>query len=645
MFENDRNKLNRVEELKSKLFSKNYKTTIERRDTFLHGDMEKVPESWETEAKEEPFSQNKFFMKTSIFKNFFIFSVVFLGLTLLYAGYVFFIGGNTVSNRNIDMAITGNAYTAGGDELSLIVGITNKNSTALELVDLITEYPKNAVNPGDSTSGTERFRQSLGTIPAGAIRNENIKVVLFGEQGSIVPIKISIEYRVEGSNAIFIKDIVHEVTISSTPLNLSIDAPDSITPNQEISLKVKATLNATKSVSNMLLRVDYPVGFQFVSANPSPTLGNNAWVLGDIAPGAVRDIVITGKMYDVFDGEEKIFRASSGSQSAKDKSLIDVVFNSISHSMLIKNPFISTQMYVNGVYQKEYSVNTNGVVHGEIHWTNNLDTSVEDFVVQAHLGGNALDRKSVNAQQGFYNSGTDTITWDRNSQSQFKEIGPGASGVVVFSVSPSSVYSSAGGLLADPVIDVDISVTGKQSLAGYETEQLKNFESKTIKVISDVGFNAKALYYGGPFTNTGAIPPKVEKETTYTITWSLSNSANSISKASVVSSLPSWVKFIGTSSPAFEDLNYNASTRELVWNVGRIQKGASITGAPKTVSFQVGFTPSLSQRGTVPVIINDATLTGHDDFANVDIRVSKSPLRTSLEGDTALPSGGGVVAE
>ena len=89
-----------------------------------------------------------------------------------------------------------------------------------------------------------------------------------------------------------------------------------------------------------------------------------------------------------------------------------------------------------------------------------------------------------------------------------------------------------------------------------------------------------------------------------------------------------------------EDLTYDNNTNEIVWNVGTIPPGTGITGAGRQVSFQVELTPSLSQVGTSPVIINDATLTGHDDFANVDVRVNKTSLDTGLSNDTGFPFGG-----
>ena len=638
----DGEKLNRIEELKNKLFSKNYPTKIEHRDTFSSLERRNIKDSWGDEGKFDSFGE-KFFMKTSIFKKFFIFTATFFILTLGYAAYMFFVGGNTVSNDNIDISILGNTFTAGGEELPLVIGISNKNTSSLDLVDLVVEYPKGGIS--DASAEKERLRQSLGTIPPGAVRNENIKVVLFGQQGSIIPVKISIEYRVEGSNAIFVKEKNYEVSINSTPINLSVEAPRTISPNQEIVLNVKATLNATRETSKVLLKLDYPVGFQFIKAVSMPALGNNVWDLGSLAPGVERGISITGKMLDVFDGEEKTFKISSGSQSSTDKSVINVVFNSIVHTVTIKKPFIEAKIFINGISDRQYATDSKTVVHAQIHWTNNLDTKVNDLVIKAKISGNAVNRKTVNAGQGFYDSSQDVVTWDKNSVKSLKDVNPGDSGSVDFSFSPLSLFSGSGGILNEPSINIEVSIKGKQALEGYATEDLSNSDSTVIKIISDVGFAAKAFYYSGAFTNTGPIPPQVEKATSYTIVWSLSNTSNNVSKASIRSNIPPWVRFVGSFAPAGEDLTYNSSTKEIIWNVDKIPKGTSITEVSREVAFQIALTPSLSQVGNTPVIINEAVLTGHDDFANVDVRVNKASLNTILNNDPTFPPSGAIVVE
>lgn len=635
-------KLNRIEEMKRRLFSKSYETQIEHRNIFSHLDKRVVPSSWKKE-NEDLNRGEKFFMKTSVFKKFFIFSIVFFVLALLYAGYTFFAGSNNVSNDNINLSIIGNTFTAGGEELPIQIQITNKNSSSLDLVDLVMEYPKSS---SEATSGdVEHFRQSLGTIPAGAIRNENLKVTLFGEQGSTRQIKISLEYRVGGSNAIFVKEKIFDVSISSTPINLSVDAPSEISPNQEVTLNVKVALNSTKPVSQMLLNLDYPPGFQFEQATPAPTFGNNVWSLGDINPGVERNITIVGKMVDVFNGEEKTFHISTGSQSASNKYLIGVIFNSVDQTMTIKKPFIDAQLFINGVYQREYAIDTKTKIQGEIRWTNNLDTKINNLEIRAKISGNAFNRKSISVNQGTYNSIDDTMIWDQSSQGKFVEVNPGDSGSVNFSMSPLSLFSGLGDIISLPSIVIEVSISGRQAISGGALATINNGEVKTIKIISDVGFANKILYFSGPFKNTGPIPPKVAKPTTYTVVWTLSNTANSISKTQIISSLPSGVNFVGLISPTVEDLTYNTSTKGITWNVGGLPRGAGTAGFGREVSFQIVFTPSITDVGLSPVLINDAILTGHDDFANVDIRVSKPSLNIRLMSDPLFPSSGDRVVE
>ena len=635
-------KLDRVEELKNKLFNKNYRVRLEDRASFTRQKTKEVPDTW-VEEKDKVGLDEKFFLKTSMFKKFFIFSIVFFILAIAFASYTFFIGGNSVSNDNIEISVLGNAFTAGGEELPLQIEIVNKNNAPLDLVDLVVEYSKSSA--GDLSADNERLRTSLGTIPAGGIKNENVKITLFGEQGSVRSVKISIEYRVEGSNAIFVKEKLFEVSISSAPINLSVDAPTEISPNQEVVLDVKTTLNATKAASKILLRVDYPVGFEFESATPTPSFGNNVWVLGDLPPGSERDVSIVGKMVDVSDGEEKSFHVFSGSQSDTDKSTIGIIFNSLGHLITIKRPFIEAKLYVNGIYQREYATDSKTAINGEIRWVNNLDTKIDDLAITAKIFGNGFNYRTINASQGFYNSATNTILWDKNTKSDFAEVNPGDAGSVTFTVSPLSLFSASSGMLSEPTIDIDVSIKGNQISEGSTLQDLTNSESKVIKIISDVGLTAKALYYSGPFTNIGPIPPKVGTPTTYTITWALSNTSNNISKAQVRSTLPTWASFVGTISPPAEDLNYNPSTKEIIWNIGGIPTGTGISSTDREVSFQVSISPSFSQLNTTPVIINDAVLTGHDDFANIDVTVNKNSLNTLLSNDPAFPVTGSRVTE
>jgi hypothetical protein len=106
----------------------------------------------------------------------------------------------------------------------------------------------------------------------------------------------------------------------------------------------------------------------------------------------------------------------------------------------------------------------------------------------------------------------------------------------------------------------------------------------------------------------------------------------------VTSTLPQWANFVGSFLPTGANLTYNSSTKQIVWNADRVAAGAGITGTPATVSFQVSFNPSISQVNTTPILLNNAVLTGHDDFANVNVSVSKAALNTNLTNDPTFVS-------
>ena len=72
----DGEKLNRIEVLKSKLYSKSYPAKMEHRDGFSHPRKLDEPDSWQQDQAKPGYTE-KVLMKSSIFKKFFIFSLIF----------------------------------------------------------------------------------------------------------------------------------------------------------------------------------------------------------------------------------------------------------------------------------------------------------------------------------------------------------------------------------------------------------------------------------------------------------------------------------------------------------------------------------------------------------------------------------------
>jgi len=625
----------KIEEVKTHLYDPNDKVIGHQREGILHQVSHRVNSEWQdNQSKKEENMINKFKKPpVSPFKKFFIVSIIFFIGALGFAFYKFSSNDASVSNDKIDINVIGNAFAKGGEELALQVEITNSNNANLELANLIIEYPKGADD--NATDMVRLPRDPIGTIKPGEVVIRTVKVKLFGEEKSVRNIKASLEYHPEGSNAIFTKDKFYPITISLAPLSLNIEAPASTISNQPISLKITATLNTGAPDSSPILQVTYPNNFVFENATPAPSLGNSTWDLSGLTPSNPITVEIKGRLMGQ-DGEEQVFHAYAGTSSGMDQSVVNVVYSSILQKVLIAKPFLDARILVNGQDQTEYSVASGGVVNAEISWANNLPTRITDGQIIVTLSGNVFDKTSVIPGSGFYDSVNNQIIWDKNTVSEFSEINPGESGSATFSFKPSSLIGASN--VKNPQISIKVSIKGRQPVLGSTYNDINNFSEKIIKVLSDFQIASSAGY------NSGSIPPKAETETSYVITWTLSNSANSIIGAEARSTIPIYVKWVGQLNGQNRNITYNDVTREIVWNIGQVLPNTGVSSSNE-VSFILSIKPSLTQVGSVPQLMKEVYLTGIDSFSNVPIKSSRSPITTSLYGDPNAQANNGRVVQ
>lgn len=630
---------NRIEEIKKRIYSNDEHLMPRKKVWGFKQKKFTVPDSWkETAARAKPIVT--FRAPTSLFKKFFVGSLVFLGLGVLYAVFMLYAGSNTVSTERVKVVITGNAFVAGGEELPLDVSITNENGVSIDSADLVVEYPRGSE---ESAAGDyERKRVALDSISPGEEVNEHFNLILYGEQGVQKIIKARIEYRVRGSNAIFTKEATYAVQINTAPVALVIDAQTTSVSNQDYQLKIKAVVGSQFVPDSTVLRVDYPPGFQFVSASPSPTLSNNVFAIEKKSIGSENTITIQGKIIGV-DGDKKAFRIAVGEADSKDGAKVAVVYNSLAHEVSLERPFIDAKLTLGGEDTQTYTIPNAEKVETKIAWSNNLATRVDDLEIRAKLYGNALNTTSITGS-GFYDSNTTTMVWDKNSFGSFATVEPGEHGTLTLRFSSLPLLSSSTTVIPDPTITVEISVKARQPQEGVAVKTVDSFEKKTFKVATELQLAGVALYGSGPFTNIGPIPPKAGAETRYTIQWKLTNLSNRASQAVVRATLPVNVSFVKIDSSSAEDVTYNETTREVVWRAGNVARGVGFVVPARTASFQIALLPSTSQIGSVPLLLNDANLTAQDLFTATNISKTAARITTRLSNEASFPPGGERVA-
>jgi hypothetical protein len=626
MGEDDKNK---IEDVKRHLYDPNDHAFNHQREGVLHQVNHEVPLEWNnTNFKNENDMKNKFRKPpVSIFKKFFIASLIFFICALGFAYYKFTNNDTSVSSDKIDIEVIGNAFTKGGEELSLQIEIKNNNNASLELANLIVEYPKGAE---DNNVDVMRLpRDTIGTIRPGESVIKNVEVTLFGEEKSIRNIKVSLEYHPEGSNAIFTKDKYYPVTISLAPLSLMIEGPTTAISNQPVSFKIKAILNTTLPSDNTILQITYPNNFIFSESIPQPSVGNSIWDLSSITSTDPIEIEVKGQLIGQ-DGDEQVFHIYAGTRSGSNQSLINIVYSSVIQKVLITKPFLEARILINGQDSNEYAVSGGSTVNAEVSWANNLSNRITDGQIIVSLSGNVFDKNTVSSMNGFYDSLNNKIIWDRNSVSELAEINPGEKGTVSFSFKPLSLIGLS--TIKDPKVSINVSIKGREPLLGSTYNDINNFSEKIVKIVSDFQIASSAFYL------SGNMPPKAETETSYTVNWTLSNSANSITGAEARSLLPIYVKWGGLSQGKNENVSYNEVTREVVWNIGAVRPNTGID-SNREASFILLIRPSLSQVGSVPQLMKEVYLSGTDSFTNSVIKSIRNAVTTSLVNDPNFKQG------
>lgn len=620
------NKKTKIDKLKEKLYSPKNKDLSLKSRSRIYDDNYEVEDGWQDNTpppkKRKPATS---LLANTIFRKFFFAAVIFFILAMGFGAFIYFKGTNTVSADNIDISVLGNAFVSGGEALPLKIQMINRNNVDLEYSDLILQYQKGA-GGGESIHSD---RVTVGVIPAGGIVEKMVNITLFGSQGTTRDVNITLEYRVKGSSAIFAKQKPYIVNISSTPINLVIDGPKVTNTNQNISFNITSSLNTESTAKNMLLTVSYPPGFDFKSANPAPTFSNNIWSLGDMTKGAEKNITINGVV--VADpGETRGFVVTVGSKDPKNEQKIGTQFNAQNYVIAVEKPFLDLRFTVNGNSNIEVPGNISQPSQGEIELANRMNTKMTDIEISAKFSGNAFDTTGITQQGGFYDSATQTLTWNSQTTPALKSFNPGDKKSLIFKFRPLA----SGGSIKNPEIDISIDVKGRQSSLGDLFQSIDNYVQKRIKFNTALAITGNALYYSGPFINTGPIPPTPGTPTTYTVVWNVANTINKVVDTRVTTTLPIYVDWLGKFSPSDANVTYNATTKQITWNAGTVDSGVGTSSSPKQLYFQVKLNTSNSQINTTPNLVLGSVMQAKDSFTNTDINVSVQPISTRLNLDS-----------
>jgi len=628
----DKNKLKKIQD---GLYAKKFEEEQTNKDVFKKKKYE-VKEEWSTTPPETPSRIKTFIMrakKTLTLKKILVGSLIFFVAVVIFAFYTINSGTNIVSPENIDISITGPVSVNGGEEFSLEVAITNKSEVIIETADLFMKYPEGAYSSSDSQQELLRARESLDSILPNETITKILPLVLFGEENSEKEISATLEFRFEGSSVALEKEEVYTVRLASSPVNLLFYAPEEVSSKQEFEMKIELSSNSNNTIKDLLVNIDYPFGFTPSSVSPPSLIGEGVWDVGDLSSSDKRTVIINGNI-DGREGDERMFKVSVGTKSTDNNKKIGTAYSFTSESVVITKPFIELRLLVDGDDKPEYVSKGEKVIRADVLWKSNIPVRITDGELKVKFDSSVLDKFVISVGEGgFYRSIDNTIIWDKRGNADFAVIEPEEEGRVSFTFQTLPLAGSNGSVFQDPKIDIKASTKGKYISEVEVPKDVTTTITKSIKIESDLSLTARAMYNIGPFKNRGFLPPKVEKETTYTIIWTVVNSSNKMSSVVAKTTLPPYIKWLGVVSPTDEDISFNEVGGEVVWSIGDLKAGVGFGTPGREVAFQIGFLPSVSQIGKVPPLTGDIALFGEDTFTGTIVKSVERRLSTQLSTD------------
>lgn len=552
--------------------------------------------------------------------------IVFIGVaffvaSLGIASVLLLFSNNTVGGNNISIDVKGPLTVGGGEDMSLQIAIANQNDVAIESAMLIIEYPKGTQSVEEIGKEVFTEREQLHNIASGEVVNVPVKVRIFGEENEEKTIHVAVEYRVAGSNATFQKEAAPlNFKVSTSPVVVTTKGIKSISSGQEMDLSFEIQSNSPSTLTNLLVKARYPDDFDVVSVKPETIAGRDTWSIKSLKPGEKQTVTVRG----IITGDEntsKAFDVIVGVPNERDPFNVVSQLAVVTHEVRIERPFLDVTVSVNTKKDDTVVIDTKGNALVEIGFKNTLESALYNGVVKVVLEGNALSEMDIQVPDGYYDSKENTIVWDSVGMSVLKDLAPGESGRVAFTLLPLKDIRET------PEMKLTVSFEAERVFEDSASERVKGTASRTIKVETITKVASSVLYSDGPFVNSGPIPPVAEETTQYTYLLSVANGTNPISGAEVTAVLPPFVTWLDLVSED-DRVSYNGTTRTIKWSIGDVAANGY-----EEMWAQVSFTPSLTQINSSPTILQTQRFKATDNFTGTTLRDEAAALTTELFND------------
>lgn len=628
-----------LDEIKKSLYKDNHARSMgsHESDNFdpLHAESDSNPfvsqHEWQSQA-DAIKRKRKLIWK--IVGGIFIFVIVLGGS---WYGYGVWKKNSFLEDRVI-VSIDGPQEADSNEIVQYDVTFTNNNRAALHDAEIYLEYAENFqpvdnVNLKYISKGSSKLY--IGDIKPRSSETFQIKGTFYAPKDFQVYLRASLKYKVLNRESAYESKSQLGVNIATAPVVLDVVLPRESVDGDSVECVIDYKNLDVRSISEGQVKIEYPQGFQFTSATPSPSKGGNVWYIGTLEQNQGGKIRLQGKISGNPD-QIRTFKIMIGRESEGGDF---VVYNQRSLQMkMIAAAFSISQ-------EMEMGAKNGIVLPGEelaylVKFKNTSSIGMRNAIVTVELSGRVLDFSKLNAEKGSFDESKGLITWKASDVSQLAILEPGAEGQVRFKIPVKEMIPVEKDTDKNYVVRSVAKIDSADIPSSNESNKIIGSDILELKLGSKVLFETLGFYNDKNIQNSGPMPLQIGKETTYVMHWNITSVSNDIIDSKVSATLPSGVRWTGKVYPENEKISYDSRSNSIVWKIGTVEAGAGIIKPKREVSFQIGITPQSNQLNRTLILLNKSSFSGNDSFTSQSLILENNEKDTQLREDSKIDSSG-----
>jgi hypothetical protein len=568
-----------------------------------------------------------------LFRNLIILA---FSLGIIYFAYSYFFD-RTNDSSSLELKIIAPEKVLAGEEISYKVEYHNPSKFSLTRVHLEIQYPESFILVGSSVAPTNgNYGWDLPDIDPGGNASLSITGKLINKPDSVNVISGRLSYVPLNYSSQFKKEASASTLVSGPGFQVDLEYNNTAFLNQDNAMTVILSDVKNNYLGDFNLNFSLPEETNVSLASSSEPSGATndlltkkitvtksggvSWLVSGLSQEVGRQqIPLSYKIGTKLDNPEISVRLEKKLDDGQSYVFWEKTFK----PELVKSD-LNLTMFINGS-KNDGAINFGQTLNYTLSYSNKGDNSFKDVVIMAAVSGDFIDFNSLNMEKpGELRS--DTIIWTKNEIPELAEIKPGQEGEINFSLNLLPFKEGDMGK--------NLSITSFAQY-GVNSQTVKDEDNKSNTVItrinSDLSLSEQIRYFNDDNqpVGSGPLPPKVGEKTSFKVYWVVKNNLHELSDTRVVLDLPSNINFDEKNSTNVGNIYYDANTRQVIWDIGRLPVSVYRADA----EFNISLTPIENDRNKILVLSPGATVSAADIETKNLITKKTGPKTTKLEDD------------